>query len=91
MTHDNEAPAHIEVGYTHLFAGLELRPDRPAADYELLFSDGSVVRAEVLGGAAGESVLRVDSYRTEAGTVIPERVWMVRPGAGDAVKLGRAL
>ncbi|MEV6073076.1 hypothetical protein AB0L82_41590 [Nocardia sp. NPDC052001] len=91
MAEDTGAPGRIEVGYSHLFAGVELRPDRDADEYEIEFSDGSVARGEVLEDVGGGGVLRVESYRTAAGTEIPERVWTLRAGEAGVFKLGRAL
>ncbi|MFF2554016.1 hypothetical protein ACFVUS_23665 [Nocardia sp. NPDC058058] len=91
MTEDSGVPGHIEVGYSHLFAGLELRPDRVAAEYEVEFVDGAVTRAEMVEGAGGDAALRVEAYRTAAGTDIAERVWALRDSAVGGFKLGRAL
>lgn len=91
MTHDTGAPGRIEVDYTHLFAGLELRPDRDAAEYAIEFADGSVARAEVLDDTDGHAALRAEPYRTAAGTAIPERIWTRRESGAARFKLGRAL
>ncbi|MFB8004037.1 hypothetical protein [Nocardia sp. NPDC056000] len=91
MGDDIGVAGRIEVGYSHLFAGLELRPNRDADEYQIAFSDGSVARGEVLTDVGGAGALRVESYRTAAGTDMPERVWMLRAGEAGAFKLGRAL
>ncbi|WP_278265343.1 hypothetical protein [Nocardia sp. AG03] len=87
-----EVPA-ATVAYTHLFPGLTI--ELPADSFDVEFIDGRTARATVQADARGEDVLVVESYRTEAGTNIPETVWPVSPAdrsaAAKRVTLGKPL
>lgn len=88
--------AQVTVRATHLYPGLQLDVPSTAllGNLIVVLSDGVAVDAELLRDDRGRLVLRVDSYRTGAGTRLPEKLWPVR-AADQAVHpvrlvLGRA-
>ncbi|MEU8241165.1 hypothetical protein AB0C07_23220 [Actinoplanes missouriensis] len=63
-----------EVGYSHLFRGVEVNVHETTGDgpLTLRFADGSSTGAELL-----DDVLTVEPYVTAAGTRIPAKVWPI--------------
>jgi hypothetical protein len=87
----------VAVAATHLYPGLRLALPQPAGEgcgLALQFSDGASAAAELVRDAHGRLALRVDGYRTAAGTRLPEKLWPARTQSvtGDVMQLslGRA-
>jgi hypothetical protein len=94
-------PAPVPVGATHLYPGLRLAVPRAASEepglragLRLEFSDGAAAAAELVRDIDDRLALRVDGYRTAAGTRLPEKLWPVRAhhvaGRQLQLVLGRA-
>ena len=92
-------PLLIEVPYSHLFPGLQLRTQSPGyepqqdVDVILLFADDSSAPATLRQGEEGSDRLLVGAYTTAAGTLMEERVWrvqeMIAAGGELRIHLGR--
>ncbi len=91
----------LQATHTHLYSGhrgkisgvARIADIETGRDCVVEFSDGSAATAEITQ-AARDWRLRVDAYRTAAGTEIPARHWVLRLDAdGNALNfriLGRA-
>lgn len=82
----------VPVDATHLYPGVRLTlpvlPDESAL--MLRFSDGTTAAAELVEDDGGRRLLRVDGYRTAAGTAIPPKLWPLRENPDGHPTLGRA-
>lgn len=72
------------VSHSHLFPGAVLTFREPlalgdeGAEAILIFSDGAATESSLLPDA-GEVLLGVEGYTTEAGTEIPFTTWLAEP------------
>jgi hypothetical protein len=83
----------VTLDATHLYPGTQLTlPAAPAelTELTLCFSDGTTAAAELVEGAGGRRLLRVDGYRTAAGTRIPAKLWPLRADPDGRLTLRRA-
>ncbi len=80
-----ETARALRTDHSHLFPGSRLGPADPATPAEIpaagevvvLFSDGSSAEAELSPQDSGP-LLRVQAYRTAAGTPIAQKSWRLQ-------------
>ncbi|MFK0003592.1 hypothetical protein [Paenarthrobacter sp. NPDC090522] len=84
MSESDEDVSRAVASHTHLFPGAVLRTDlqslRETSRLAIVFSDGSLSHAEIVSttsGSRAEIALAVDSYRTAAGAIIPQKLWSI--------------
>ncbi|MGR0161416.1 hypothetical protein [Paenarthrobacter nitroguajacolicus] len=87
--------ARAEASHTHLFPGAVLHIHEGSSRFVVTFSDGASAAAEIVDDG-GKPALVVEAYTTGAGTVIPRKMWLLRPlepegPDGRKLKLGRSV